>query len=273
MTHSQVEGQRTPRSTVRVLITDDEPAGRAGVRALLAADSRIEIVGECATGPETVRAVIDHHPDLLFLDVQLPGQSGIAALSELPEAIRPVVIFVTAFDAHALRAFDFEAADYLLKPYSDARFRKALERGIARLDRERVSDLRRQLLAIADGLGEDDDAVRVAGTSRLAVRIGSGVRLVDLDDVVWIEAVRDYARLHTRTGEYLLRTTMSALEQRLDPRRFVRIHRSTISNIAFVSELQDAERGDSDVVLKTGKRLRASERGRRVLLRALHVDS
>ncbi|HUQ80192.1 MAG TPA: LytTR family DNA-binding domain-containing protein [Gemmatimonadaceae bacterium] len=258
---------------VRVLITDDEPAGRAGVRALLANDPRVEVVAECATGPETVRAVADHHPDLLFLDVQLPGQSGIAALSELPESMRPVVIFVTAFDVHALRAFDFEAADYLLKPYSDARFRKALDRGIARLDRGRVTDLRRQLLEIAEGLGDDDGRALRPPVGRLAVRIGDGVRLLDLDDILWIEAVRDYARVHTRTGEYLLRTTMSALEERLDPRRFVRIHRSTISNIAFVAELHAAERGESDVVLKTGKRLRASERGRRVLMRALQVDA
>ena len=103
-------------SHVRVLITDDEPAGRASVRALLAQDARVEIVGECATGPETIRAIRDHHPDLIFLDVQLPGQSGIAALADVPEEIRPVVIFVTAFDAHALHAFEIEAADYLLKP-------------------------------------------------------------------------------------------------------------------------------------------------------------
>ena len=261
-------------ATVRVLITDDEPAGRASVRALVARDARAEVVAECATGPETVRAVLDHHPDLLFLDVQLPGQSGIAALNEIPEAMRPVVIFVTAHDAHALQAFDFETADYLLKPYSDARFRKALDRGIARLDRGRVTDLRRRLREIAEGLGDDADvATTPPAAERLPVRIGGGVRLIDLDEVVWVEAVRDYARLHTRNGEYLLRTTMAALEERLDPRRFVRIHRSTIANISFVSELHGAEAGESDVVLRTGKRLRASERGRRVLLRALHVDT
>jgi two-component system, LytTR family, response regulator len=261
-------------STVRVLITDDEPAGRASVRALLAQDARAEVVAECATGPDTVRAILDHHPDLLFLDVQLPGQSGIAALNEVPEAIRPVVIFVTAHDAHALQAFEFETADYLLKPYSDARFRKALDRGIARLDRGRVTDLRRQLREIAEGLGDAAEvSVARPATERLPVRIGGGVRLIDLDEVIWIEAVRDYARLHTRTGEYLLRTTMAALEERLDPRRFVRIHRSTISNIAFVSELHGAESGEGEVVLRTGKRLRASERGRRVLLRALNVDT
>ena len=261
-------------STVRVLITDDEPAGRASVRALLARDARAEIVAECATGPETVRAIHDHHPDLLFLDVQLPGQSGIAALNEVPEDIRPIVIFVTAHDAHALQSFDFETADYLLKPYSDARFRKALDRGIARLDRGRVTDLRRQLRDIADGLGDGAEVAATRPTAeRLPVRIGGGVRLIDLDEVIWIEAVRDYARLHTRSGEYLLRTTMAALEERLDPRRFARIHRSTIANIAFVSELHGADAGESDVVLRTGKRLRASERGRRVLLRALHVDT
>ena len=261
-------------STVRVLITDDEPAGRASVRALLAHDARVEIVGECATGPDTVRAIGDHHPDLLFLDVHLPGQSGIAALNELPEAIRPVVIFVTAYDAHALRAFDFEAADYLLKPYSDARFRKALDRGIARLDRGRVTELRQRLLELAGGLSDGTDAPSTArAVDRLAVRIGSGVRLVDLEDVVWIEAVRDYARLHTRSGEFLLRTTMAALERRLDARRFVRIHRSTIANISFVAELRDAAAGDSEVVLRTGTRLRASERGRRALFGALRLDT
>lgn len=261
-------------SHVRVLITDDEPAGRASVRALLAQDARVEVVGECATGPETIRAIRDHHPDLIFLDVQLPGQSGIAAIGDVPEEIRPVVIFVTAFDAHALHAFDLEAADYLLKPYSDARFRKALDRGVARLDRGRVSELRRRLLEIAGDLGEtSEDAPGARGASRLAVRTGNGVRLIATDDVMWIEAERDYARLRTRGGEFLLRTTMAALERRLDPRRFVRIHRSTIANLEFVAELRDADAGDSEVVLRTGARLRASERGRRVLLRALHVDA
>ena len=261
-------------STVRVLITDDEPAGRASVRALLAQDTRVEVVGECATGPDTVRAIGDHHPDLLFLDVQLPGQSGIAALNEIPEAMRPVVIFVTAYDAHALRAFDFEAADYLLKPYSDARFRKALERGLARLDRGRLAALRQRLLELADGLGDGVDVPAVSpAADRMAIRIGNGVRLIDLDDVMWVEAVRDYARLHTRGGEFLLRTTMAALERRLDLRRFMRIHRSTIVNLAFVSELRDAAAGDSEVVLRNGVRLRASERGRRALLDTLRLDT
>jgi two-component system LytT family response regulator len=260
-------------ATVRVLITDDEPAGRASVRALLARDARVELVGECATGPDTVRAIRDHHPDLLFLDVQLPGQSGIAALAEVPEETRPVVIFVTAFDAHALHAFDLEAADYLLKPYSDARFRKALDRGIARLDRGRVGELRRRLLELAGALpGAESEGTGARPASRLAVRTAGGVRLIDVDDVMWVEAERDYARLRTRGGEFLLRTTMTALERRLDPRRFVRIHRSTIANIQFVAELRDADAGDSEVVLRTGDRLRASERGRRVLLRVLHVE-
>jgi two-component system, LytTR family, response regulator len=260
---------------VRVLITDDEPAGRASVRALLARDARVELVGECATGPDTIRAIRDHHPDVLFLDVQLPGQSGIAALNDVPEEIRPVVIFVTAYDAHALHAFELEAADYLLKPYSDARFRQALDRAIARLDRGRVSELRRRLLEIAAGLGggpREAPPTRRA-TTRLAVRTGGGVRLIDTDEVMWIEAERDYARLTTRGGEFLLRTTMAALERRLDPRRFVRIHRSTIANVEFVAELRDADAGDSEVVLRTGARLRASERGRRVLMRALDVDA
>ena len=261
-------------NTVRVLITDDEPAGRASVRALLGQDARVEIVGECATGPETVRAIRDHHPDLLFLDVQLPGQSGIAALDSVPEGSRPVVIFVTAYDTHAVNAFDFEAADYLLKPYTDARFRQALERGIARLDRGSVKDLRRRLREIVGGLGETSEVAEGAPTAdRLAVRIGAGIRLIQLEDVMWIEAVRDYARVHARSGEFLLRTTMTALEQRLDARRFVRIHRSTIANVAFVHELHGSDVGDSEVVLRTGKRLRASERGRRTLMRALNLDA
>jgi len=183
------------------------------------------------------------------------------------------VIFVTAHDAHALRAFDFEAADYVLKPYSDARFRQALDRGIARLDRGRVSELRRRLLEIAGGIGDASDGGPTApAVERLAVRVGAGVRLIDVADVMWVEAVRDYARLQTRNGEFLLRTTMSALERRLDARRFVRIHQSTIANVAFVSELRDVDAGDSEVVLRSGARLRASERGRRMLMRVLGVD-
>jgi two-component system LytT family response regulator len=265
-------------STIRVVITDDEPAGRASVRALLASDSRLEVVEECTTGPETVRAIRDHHPDLLFLDVQLPGQSGIAALSEVAEDIRPVVIFVTAYDAHALRAFDFEAADYLLKPYSDARFRTAVDRALARIDRSELRELRRRLRELADAghaLEEPFAGSRPSPRSmaaRLPVRIASGVRLIDVDDVLWIEAVRDYARVHARSGDYLLRTTMGGLERRLDPARFVRIHRSTIANVAYVSELHGADAGDGDVVLQTGTRLRVSERGRRLLMRALHIE-
>src|SRR5262249_35783460 len=215
------------------------------------------------------------HPDLLFLDVQLPGQSGIGALSEVPEAIRPVVIFVTAYEAHALRAFDLAAADYLLKPYTDTRFRIALERGIARMDRGSVRELRRQLLALAGGIEEAASSERSpgggAGVQRLPVRIGTSVRLVDVGDVLWIEAVRDYARVHARNGEYLLRATMGSLERRLDPTRFVRIHRSTIANVAYVSELRGADAGDGEVVLRTGARLKASERGRRLLMRALNL--
>jgi two-component system LytT family response regulator len=266
-------------STVRVVITDDEPAGRASIRALLAGDARLEVVEECTTGPETVRAIRDHHPDLLFLDVQLPGQSGIAALTEVAEEMRPVVIFVTAYDAHALRAFDFEAADYLLKPYSDARFRTAVDRALARIDRSELRDLRRRLRELADDGGTP--VAPVTGGSRahrpladhLPVRIADGVRLIDVGDVLWIEAVRDYARVHARSGEYLLRTTMGRLERRLDPARFVRIHRSTIANVAYVSELHGAGVGDGEVVLRTGARLRASERGRRLLMRVLHIGS
>jgi two-component system, LytTR family, response regulator len=259
-------------STVRVLITDDEPAGRASVRALVARDPRVAVVGECATGPETLRAIDEHHPDLLFLDVQLPGQSGIAALAEVPAALRPVVVFVTAFDAPALRAFDFEAADYLLKPYSDARFRTALDRAIARVDRANVRELRRRLLEIAGGFDDVPPAAAPGSVvERLPVRVQGGVRLIDVDDVIWIEAVRDYARVHARSGAYLLRTTMAALERRLDARRFVRIHRSTIANVAFIHELLGAECGDSEVVLRGGLRLRASERGRHALLQALRI--
>jgi two-component system LytT family response regulator len=265
-------------STIRVLITDDEPAGRASIRTLLARNRHVEVVGECATGPETVRAIREHQPDLLFLDVQLPGLSGIAALAEVPEAIRPIVIFVTAYEAHALRAFDFEAADYLLKPYTDARFRVALERGIARVDRGSVRELRRQLLEIAGGLGAAEEVEPRPGSAgppadRLPVRIGTGVRLIDVGDVLWIEAVRDYARVHTRSGAYLLRATMASLERRLDSARFVRIHRSTIANVAYVNELRGAGATDGEVVLRTGARLRASERGRRLLLRALGLAS
>ena len=262
---------------IRALITDDEPAGRDSIRSLLARHPDVEVVGECSTGPETVRAVADLHPDLLFLDVQLPGRSGVEVLREIPDELKPVVIFVTAYDEYALRAFDLFAADYLLKPYSDARFHTAVARARQRLDQQSLGELRGALLALADrarATGVAEPSAGQAGAKRLerlTIRTAGGVSILRTDEIAWIEATGDYARVHAGGKSFLIRTTMGSLERRLAPESFVRIHRSTIVNVSFVRELRGSATTEYAVVLKDGTVRKISGRGREQLARALDV--
>ena len=265
---------------IRVLITDDEPAARRSIRALLAPCADVRVVGECVTAQETVRAILDGQPDLLFLDVQLPGASGLEVLARVPPQSMPVVVFVTAYDEYAVSAFDHHAADYLLKPYSDSRFRTALERARLRLRERGLEELRGRLLELAADAGQvapgeaerpapAATASRSPHTRRLAVRTGDRVTILPAGEVEWVEATADYVRLHAAGRVHLLRSTMSALERRLDPSRFVRVHRSTIVNIDFVREIRGSTDADYLAVLRDGTTRRVSGRGRELLSRLL----
>jgi two-component system, LytTR family, response regulator len=238
---------------MRVLIVDDEPLARQRLRALLEAEADLEIAGECADGRQAVDAIRAHKPDLIFLDVRMPELDGFGVLEALAEEPRPAVIFVTAYDRFALQAFEVNALDYLLKPFDQERFRKALQRArglLGRSQTEEVSEQLRALLEDARGGRKYLDRVVIKSTSR--------VFFLRVDEIDWVEAAGNYLKLHAGAEAHLLRETMNNLEARLDPEKFLRIHRSTIVNIERIQELQPWFHGDYIVLLRDGTRLTLS---------------
>jgi two-component system, LytTR family, response regulator len=241
---------------IRTLIVDDEPTARDGMRHLLAADPEIVLAGECSNGREAAAAIRDTAPDLVFLDVQMPGLDGFGVLREVGVDRAPAVVFVTAFDQYALRAFDVNALDYLLKPFTDDRFRQSLERAKQLVRQGRLGDLSRKLAAL---LEHDEPApARPRYLDRLVVKSGGKVTLLPVGEIEWIDAEGDYVRIHVGKTWHLLRETMKNLEDQLDSARFVRIHRSTIVNLEKVKELQPFFRGEYVVVLHNGTTLKLS---------------
>jgi two-component system LytT family response regulator len=247
--------------TLRVLIVDDEPLARRGIRARLSRADDVEVVGECANGREAVRAIGDLAPDVVFLDVQMPGLDGFGVVEAVGAAM-PVTVFVTAFDEHALRAFEAEALDYLLKPIHDDHFARALDRARRRVAERRESALgRRVSAALADVAANPEEAPpeeRPAPDARFLVDRGGRVAVVPADEVDWVEAAGDYVSLYVGRDAYLLRETMARMEERLDPERFVRIHRSTIVNVERIRELRPRLNREYVVVLQGGKELKLS---------------
>jgi len=242
---------------IRTLIVDDEPAAREGMRHLLAADPEIVLAGECSNGREAVAAIRDASPDLAFLDVQMPELDGFGVLREVGVERAPAVVFVTAFDQYALRAFDVHAIDYLLKPFTDDRFRQSLNRAKQLVRQGRLGDLTRKLAALLDN-DESAPAPAPSYLDRLVVKSGGKVTLLPVGEIEWIDAEGDYVRIHVGKTWHLLRETMKNLEDQLDAARFVRIHRSTIVNLEKVKELQPFFRGEYVVVLHNGTTLKLS---------------
>lgn len=241
---------------IRTLIVDDEPHARARIRGLLAGEADVEVVGECEAGPEAAAAIRRLAPDLLFLDVQIRGCTAFDVIRAVGPSQMPVTIFVTAYGEHAVDAFDVEAADYLLKPFDRKRFQRALARGLGRVQAERGTGPAR---SDDDGKGHLEWFM-LRGLSR-------ELRLVRAQDVEWIEASGNYVFLHVGAERHLHRHTMSALEQRLDPRRFVRIHRSTIVNLFAIASFEPIYAGDYEVRLRNGRVLRMSRNYREALER------
>ncbi len=251
---------------LRALVVDDESLARDTLRRLLGGDPEIEVVGECAGGAEAARVIQDVTPDILFLDVQMPEVDGFEVLRRARPAEVPAVVFVTAHDAYAIRAFEAEALDYLLKPFDDERFHRTVERAKARVREHRVNRLARRMAATLDARAEPTPAASYV--ERLPIRGEGKVLFVRVDDVDWIEAADYCVRVHTAGRFHLLREPLGELESRLDPRRFVRVHRSAIVNLGRIKELQSHFHGDGVVVLHDGSRLRVS-RGRRERLHRL----
>jgi two-component system LytT family response regulator len=250
-----------PDQPIRAVIVDDEPLARQGIRLHLQRHPHVSVAGEARDGEEAATLIAELRPDLVFLDVQMPGMDGFELLELLAHAYLPVVIFVTASDKHARRAFDVHAFDYLLKPFTAERFDEALQRTEQEIASRGADDTRRRLLKLL--------AERTAASpylKRFVVRKGERYLLVRADDVHSIEAHGNYVKLHTDSGGYMLRMTMAEVERKLDPARFVRIHRSTVVNIDRIKEITPAWHGDFEVHLADGQRLRLSRNFRERLL-------
>lgn len=256
--------------TIRTLIVDDEPLGRGGISARLQNEADIEIIGECANGRLAVAAIRQHSPDLLFLDVQMPGMSGFEVLQTVGADAVPVVIFVTAFDEYALRAFDVHALDYLLKPIDDERFRLALQRARAHLRQKTESALGQRLTSLLSSLSSNNPLLPKT-RERFVIKSSGRISFIKAEEVDWIEAVGDYARLHVGKQAHLIRETMSALAAELDA-RFLRIHRSLIVNAERIKELHPLFNGEYNVILRDGTELKSS-RGYREQLRQHFGDA
>ena len=236
---------------MRALIVDDEPLARRGVALRLKRFRDVELVGECGDGPSAVEKILELTPDVVFLDVQLPGMDGFEVLRALPREDLPMVIFLTAYEQHALRAFEVHALDYLLKPVDDERFGTALQRARQVID----TDSKIQMAERIVHLLEERPGRYV---SRFPVRVGSRIQVVLTNDIEWIAAAGDYAELHCGGRCHLLRETMNALDQKLDPLQFLRIHRSKIVRVGCIRELRAIDNREYLVTLSDGSEHRSS---------------
>jgi two-component system LytT family response regulator len=247
--------------TIRAVIVDDEPLARRRIRSLLAEAGDVEVVAECANGREAIQAIEESPPDLLFLDIQMPEVDGFDVLRAIGVGHVPVVIFVTAYDQFALRAFEAHALDYLLKPFDDERFEAALQRARERIRQQRQGgDLDRRLRALLQEVRGDRGYLR-----RLAVPTGPRSVFVRTEEIDWIEAERNYVRLHAGGRTHLLRENLSRIESGLDPAAFCRIHRSTIVNVDRIQAVESLSGGEYLVVLHDGTRLTSGRSYRRNL--------
>lgn len=249
--------------TIRALIVDDEPVARRGIRQQLRDEHDIEILAECDDGAGAVAAIAEHKPDLVFLDLQMPGLDGFDVIESVGIAQMPAVIFITAFDQFAVRAFEVNAIDYVLKPIAPERFAQALQRARKHL---MADDLAQRLSTMLQQL---DRTAPQRWSQRLAIRTGGHIALIETRDIDRCEAAGNYVDVHAGGGTHVVRETMTSLEARLDPARFVRISRSAIVNIERVRELHPTFSGDFVAVLADGSRVDGSRRFREGIDRLL----
>jgi two-component system LytT family response regulator len=241
--------------TIRTVIIDDEPPARRGIVLLLASQPDFSVAGECQNGKEAVGMIAAIKPDLIFLDIQMPGMSGFDVLSSIGPNETPATIFMTAYDQYALAAFDIHALDYLLKPIDEERFFSALERARELLA---LRKLAAQQQRISDLLSIETERNAGGPLRRLVVRDGGRTFYMAVDDIEWIEAIGDYAGLHVKGRTHMWRGSMAVLESRLDPMKFARIHRSAIVRLDCIAALQSRTNRDGMVQLKSGTELKVS---------------
>jgi two-component system LytT family response regulator len=235
------------------VIVDDEELARDRIQTLLELQPDVEVVGVCTDGPSAVEMIDRTQPDLVFLDVQMPGMDGFEVVENLEPTKLPAVVFVTAHDAHALRAFEIHALDFLLKPFDQTRFEKALERARGQLSQSTGPVLDSRLVTLLEELHEERKY-----SERLIVKSSGRVFFVRTEEIDWVEASGNYVKIHTKSDAHLLRESMKNMEAKLDPKTFVRIHRSAIVNIDHIKELEPWFHGEYIVIMRDGTRLTAS---------------
>lgn len=257
-------------SKIRILVVDDEPLAREGIVAMLAQDSEVEVVGTCADGQTAVNTIRAQRPDLIFLDVQMPKRDGFEVLAELKPQERPHVIFVTAYDKYAIKAFESHAVDYLLKPFRDARFAAALARAKEEIRKHRVMEMGQK---VEELLGHMHAMVKSGATppaapepadrtDRVVLKTGSDLHFIKTADIIWVESQADFVKVHTTGAAQLVRETLQSLEARVDPAKFLRIHRSSLINLDHVKKVTPALYGDYTVLMSDDSKLRLSRKNR-----------
>jgi len=259
---------KTATATIRTMIVDDEVLARQNVEALLRPDPEITVVAQCSNGPQAVEAVRQHRPDLLFLDVQMPGMTGFEVLEKIPAAALPQVVFVTAYDHFALQAFEVQAVDYVLKPFNRARFAEALTRAKTAVRQHNQQDFARRLDEMMAALrqlregaapGDSGPAAKPRdGDGRLFIRCDGEIHVLDPDDILWVESDGDYVRLHVTDKSLFVRMSLHKMMEKLDPAHFVRIHRSTIVNLKHMRKASPSLYGEYAVELTNSTRLKVS---------------
>lgn len=246
---------------IKTLIIDDEPLARDRVKRFLRDESDIRIIGECGNGKEAVAAIKEQKPDLVFLDIQMPEKNGFEVVKALDEKTMPAVIFVTAYDQYALQAFDVHALDYLLKPFNRERLHKAVSHARDHIETKRIGNLDERLASLIADLKSEKKYLE-----RLVVKSVGRVFFLKVDEIDWIEAAGNYVKLHAGRESHMVRETMNGIEGKLDPDKFLRIHRSTVVNIDRIKELHPMFSGDYAVILRNGTELALSRNYRERLL-------
>ncbi len=266
-------GEVAAGKQVRVVIADDERLARQKMRMLLEPEPSVTVVAECQDGRQTVSAINCFHPDLLLLDIQMPDLDGFQVLSEIPEQEMPLVIFTSAYDQYAIRAFEAHALDYLLKPFDQERLHQAISRARLDLMKSENREMTHRLMELLSRLKSGTPATAEDGQDRLVIKAKGRVIFLDLEEIDWVEAAANYVRLNVGKESYLLRETISRTSERLNPTEFIRIHRSTIVNVRKIKELIPVNSGEYVVVLKNGKELSCSRGYRALLQRVIERNS
>lgn len=254
--------------TARVIIVDDEPHAREGIKIRLQDFPEIDVVGECSSGKEAVNAIVELKPDIIFLDIQMPEMNGFEVLQNLSTDFMPIIIFVTAFDKYALKAFEHHALDYLLKPVSEERFKATLKYALSEVSHRsletytsKLKSVVNEYLKLVDKEPEANQVDYVSNKnilSRLMIKTKDQISIISVEEIDWIESAGDYVYIHSDRKKYLIRDTLTALEQKMNAQKFARIHRSSIVNIDKIKSMRQNEHGDFDVFLNYGTKLKLS---------------